>query len=252
MFDPSYVLRLAFHCGLLVQDRVDLRPAMGIGMLEGNPPQRRLGDFPSALRGEGALMFGNILSVTRDQHFLVCCQEHLDPFPRVGDQTGGSARRLADGEREPSRQEVVELPHETRTDVMINYCAVGSQKATEFYAERALEAGVAFVNCIRVFIGSDPEWGKSFEKAGDRVIGDDIKAQLGATIVQRVLTDLFRKRWVKLERTYQLNTDFLNMLEHSRPGSKKISKTEAVQRVAQHRLDPENIHIGPSACRLAE
>src|SRR5437868_9688000 len=157
---------------------------------------------------------------------------------------------LADGECEPTRDQVVEVLRDTRTDVMVNYLPVGSNRATEFYAECALAARVAFVNCIPVFIGSDETWAKRFEQAGVPVIGDDIKAQLGATIVHRVLTDLFRKRGVKLDRTYQLNTggntDFLNMLERSRLASKKISKTEAVQSVAQHRLDPENIHIGPS------
>jgi myo-inositol-1-phosphate synthase len=145
---------------------------------------------------------------------------------------------------------VVEVLRETNTDVMVNYLPVGSQKATEFYAECALEARVAFVNCIPVFIGSDEGWAKRFEDAGVPVIGDDIKAQLGATIVHRVLTDLFKKRGVRLDRTYQLNTggntDFLNMLERSRLASKKESKTEAVQSVAHHRLDPENIHVGPS------
>jgi myo-inositol-1-phosphate synthase len=157
---------------------------------------------------------------------------------------------LSDGQREPTKDEVVEVLRETGTDVMVNYLPVGSQQATEFYAECALEARVAFVNCIPVFIGSDDAWTKRFADAGVPVIGDDIKAQLGATIVHRVLTDLFRKRGVKLDRTYQLNTggntDFLNMLERSRLASKKISKTEAVQSVAEHRLDPDNIHIGPS------
>jgi myo-inositol-1-phosphate synthase len=157
---------------------------------------------------------------------------------------------LADGRREPTRDEVVEVLRETGTDVMVNYLPVGSQQATEFYADCALEAQVAFVNCIPVFIGSDAKWASRFERAGVAVIGDDIKAQLGATIVHRVLTDLFHKRGVKLDRTYQLNTggntDFLNMLERSRLASKKISKTEAVQSVAEHRLDPDNIHIGPS------
>jgi myo-inositol-1-phosphate synthase len=157
---------------------------------------------------------------------------------------------LADGEHEPDRADIVEVLRETRTDVMVNYLPVGSQKATEFYAECALEARVAFVNCIPVFIGSDEGWAKRFEEAGVPVIGDDIKSQLGATIVHRVLTDLFHKRGVKLDRTYQLNTggntDFLNMLERARLESKKISKTEAVQSVAEHRLDPDQIHVGPS------
>jgi myo-inositol-1-phosphate synthase len=132
----------------------------------------------------------------------------------------------------------------------MNYLPVGSQKATEFYAECALEAGVAFVNNIPVFIASDPVWAKRFADAGVPIIGDDIKAQVGATIVHRVLADLFAKRGVRLDRTYQLNTggntDFLNMRERDRLASKKISKTEAVQAVAGQRLDWENIHVGPS------
>jgi myo-inositol-1-phosphate synthase len=151
---------------------------------------------------------------------------------------------------EPSKEEVVEVLRETRADVLLNYLPVGSQEATEFYAECALEAGVALVNNIPVFIASEPEWAARFEAAGIPIIGDDIKAQLGATIVHRVLTDLFKKRGVKLERTYQLNTggntDFLNMKERGRLKSKKISKTEAVQSVAARRLDAENIHVGPS------
>jgi myo-inositol-1-phosphate synthase len=157
---------------------------------------------------------------------------------------------LADGQREPTEADVVEVLRSTRAQVMVNYLPVGSQRATEFYAGCALEAGVAFVNCIPVFIASDESWAGRFAAAGVPVIGDDIKAQLGATIVHRVLTDLFHKRGVQLDRTYQLNTggntDFLNMLERSRLASKKISKTEAVQSVAEHRLDPENIHVGPS------
>ena len=170
--------------------------------------------------------------------------EHMANFPEE------RTFMLADGQREPSRCEVVEVLRDTRTDVMINYLPVGSQQAAEFYAECALEARVALVNCIPVFIASDSAWAKRFEDAGVPVIGDDIKSQLGATIVHRVLTDLFRKRGVKLDRTYQLNTggntDFLNMLERSRLVSKKISKTEAVQSVAEHRLDPDQIHVGPS------
>ena len=157
---------------------------------------------------------------------------------------------LAESEREPSKDEIVGVLRDSRADVVVNYLPVGSQQATEFYAECALEARVAFVNCIPVFIGSDEHWAKRFADAGVPVIGDDIKSQLGATIVHRVLTDLFKKRGVKLERTYQLNTggntDFLNMLERSRLASKKVSKTEAVQSVAEHRLDDENIHVGPS------
>jgi myo-inositol-1-phosphate synthase len=151
---------------------------------------------------------------------------------------------------EAGREGVVERLRAAEVDVLLNYLPVGSQQATEFYAECALEAGVAFVNNIPVFIASDPDWAERFAAAGVPIIGDDIKAQLGATIVHRVLTDLFAKRGVKLDRTYQLNTggntDFLNMSNRTRLKSKKISKTEAVQSVAETRLEDENIHIGPS------
>ena len=149
-----------------------------------------------------------------------------------------------------SKDAVVKRLIETRADVFMNYLPVGSQAATEFYAACALDAGVAFVNNIPVFIASNPEWAERFRAAGVPVLGDDIKAQLGATIVHRVLTDLFAKRGVTLDRTYQLNTggntDFLNMLNRQRLGSKKTSKTEAVQSVAHRRLENENIHVGPS------
>ena len=151
---------------------------------------------------------------------------------------------------QPTKEQVVADLKASGTDVLMNYLPVGSQEATEFYAECALEAGVAFVNNIPVFIASNPEWAKRFEDAGVAIIGDDIKAQLGATIVHRVLTDLFAKRGVKLDRTYQLNTggntDFLNISNNRRLESKKISKTEAVQSVAAERLDDDNVHIGPS------
>ncbi|RDE06262.1 inositol-3-phosphate synthase [Sphingomonas aracearum] len=151
---------------------------------------------------------------------------------------------------EATRESVVATLKETKADVLMNYLPVGSQEATEFYAQCAIDAGVAFVNNIPVFIASDPEWAEKFETAGVPIIGDDIKAQMGATIVHRVLTDLFAKRGVKLDRTYQLNTggntDFLNMSNRARLKSKKISKTEAVQSVAAERLEDENVHIGPS------
>lgn len=151
---------------------------------------------------------------------------------------------------QPSKADVVAELKRSGAEVLMNYLPVGSQEATEFYAECALEAGVAFVNNIPVFIASNPEWAAKFEAAGVPIIGDDIKAQLGATIVHRVLTDLFAKRGVKLDRTYQLNTggntDFLNMANHRRLASKKVSKTEAVQSVAAERLEDDNVHIGPS------
>jgi myo-inositol-1-phosphate synthase len=151
---------------------------------------------------------------------------------------------------EPTKEEVVTILRESNVDVLMNYLPVGSQKATEFYAECALEAEVAFVNNIPVFIASDPVWARRFQKAGMPIIGDDIKAQMGATIVHRVLTDLFHKRGVPVDRTYQLNTggntDFLNMKNQLRLESKKESKTEAVQAVAAKRIVDDNIHVGPS------
>ncbi len=156
---------------------------------------------------------------------------------------------LADA-AEPTKEEIITALKDSGTDVLINYLPVGSEKATRFYADCALEAGVAFVNNIPVFIASDPVWEKRFKDKNIPIIGDDIKSQLGATITHRVLTDLFHKRGVKLERTYQLNTggntDFLNMLNRTRLISKKESKTEAVQAVAFQRLKNKNIHVGPS------
>ena len=156
---------------------------------------------------------------------------------------------LAD-EPEPSKDDVVRTLRESGAEILLNYLPVGSEKAVRFYAECALEAGVALVNNMPVFIASDPAWAKRFEEKNLPLMGDDIKAQLGATITHRMLTDLFRKRGVKLERTYQLNTggntDFLNMLNSNRLVSKRKSKTEAVQSVTSVPLDEENIHIGPS------
>ncbi len=151
---------------------------------------------------------------------------------------------------QPDQAEVVRILREARADILLNYLPVGSEEATRFYATCALEANVAFINNIPVFIASSPQWAKKFADRNIPIIGDDIKSQLGATITHRVLTDLFKKRGVRLDRTYQLNTggntDFLNMLNRSRLSSKKESKTEAVQSVAAHRLKNENIHIGPS------
>lgn len=153
-------------------------------------------------------------------------------------------------EPEPSEEEVVKVLKESGAEIMLNYLPVGSEASARFYADCALEAGIAFINNMPVFIASDPVWAKRFEDKKIPIIGDDIKAQLGATIIHRTLTDLFKKRGVKLERTYQLNTggntDFLNMLNRNRLASKKKSKTEAVQSVAATRLSDENIHIGPS------
>jgi myo-inositol-1-phosphate synthase len=153
-------------------------------------------------------------------------------------------------EPEPTAEGIIQVLKESGAQILTNYLPVGSEDATRFYANCALEAGVAFVNNIPVFIASDAAWGKRFADKNIPIIGDDIKSQMGATITHRILTDLFKKRGVKLERTYQLNTggntDFLNMLEQKRLATKKKSKTEAVQAVAARRLQDENIHIGPS------
>jgi myo-inositol-1-phosphate synthase len=169
--------------------------------------------------------------------------EHMGDYPEENTFV------LAD-QPEPTKEEVVAWLKESGAEVFMNYLPVGSEEASRFYAECALEAGVAFVNNIPVFIASDPAWAKRFEAKNIPIIGDDIKAQLGATITHRALTDLFSKRGVKLERTYQLNTggntDFLNMKNQDRLASKKESKTEAVQSVAAERLDETDIHVGPS------
>ena len=153
-------------------------------------------------------------------------------------------------EPEPSKAEVVQTLKDSGAEILVNYLPVGSEEATGFYAECALDAGVGFINCIPVFIASNPLWAEKFARKKLPIIGDDIKSQLGATITHRALVDLFKKRGVKVERTYQLNTggntDFLNMLDRRRLDCKKESKTEAVQSVIGKRLVPEDIHVGPS------
>jgi myo-inositol-1-phosphate synthase len=146
--------------------------------------------------------------------------------------------------------DIVGILKETKADVLVSYLPVGSEMATKWYVEQALEAGVAFVNCIPVFIAREEYWRGRFEAAGLPIIGDDIKSQVGATIVHRKLARLFRERGVRLERTHQLNvggnTDFLNMLERERLESKKISKTNAVTSQLDYEIGDENVHIGPS------
>ena len=146
--------------------------------------------------------------------------------------------------------DVADILRQTRTEILVSYLPVGSQQATEHYAEAALAAGCAFVNCIPVFIASDPAWARRFAERGLPIVGDDIKSQVGATIVHRVLANLFRDRGVRLDRTYQLNfggnTDFKNMLERERLESKKISKTRAVSSQLEVPLAADDIHIGPS------
>jgi myo-inositol-1-phosphate synthase len=184
-----------------------------------------------------------INTIVRMGRVLDGFSEHMLDFPE-------HQRFILSDKPEMSKEEVIAHLKETGAEVFMNYLPVGSQKATEFYAECALEAGVAFVNNIPVFIASNSAWAERFKKAGVPIIGDDIKAQLGATITHRTLIDLFEKRGVKINRTYQLNTggntDFLNMLNQSRLKSKKVSKTEAVSSLIPNGIHPDNIHIGPS------
>ena len=159
-------------------------------------------------------------------------------------------RFVVSDKQEAGKKEIVKELKDSGAEILLNYLPVGSEKGVKFYAECALEAGIGFINNMPVFIASDPLWGKKFEKAKLPVIGDDIKSQLGATIVHRVLTNLFKKRGVKLERTYQLNTggntDFLNMLDRSRVTLKRHSKTESVRSQSNNHIKDEDIHIGPS------
>ncbi len=146
--------------------------------------------------------------------------------------------------------DIANILRETRTDVVVNFLPVGSEMATKWYVEQVLDAGCGFVNCIPVFIARESYWRRRFEERGLPVVGDDVKSQVGATIVHRVLTKLFMDRGVRMERTSQLNvggnTDFYNMLERERLQSKKISKTNAVRSQLSHDLPDESIHIGPS------
>jgi myo-inositol-1-phosphate synthase len=146
--------------------------------------------------------------------------------------------------------DVERVLQDSGAEILVNYLPVGSDQATRFYAEACLNTGVGLINCMPSFIVSDPQWATKFARKGIPAVGDDIKSQLGATIVHRTLAKLFEDRGIRLDRTYQLNTggntDFLNMLNRSRLRSKRISKTEAVQSQLDVPLEPENIHIGPS------
>jgi myo-inositol-1-phosphate synthase len=169
--------------------------------------------------------------------------DHMSDYPDDRRFIPSDARALG-------MAEIVAELKRSRAEILLNYVPVGSEEAARFYAECALEAGVAFINNMPVFIASNESYARRFLEKNLPLIGDDIKSQLGATIIHRVLTDLFAKRGVELKRTYQLNTggntDFLNMKNQERLKSKKISKTEAVQSVTKIRMEDENIHIGPS------
>jgi myo-inositol-1-phosphate synthase len=169
-----------------------------------------------------------------------------------GPTLDGIGRYMADEIEESEDQpvDVAEALQASGVDVLVSYLPVGSQRATEFYADQALKAGCAFVNCIPVFIASDPVWARRFEQRGLPIIGDDIKSQVGATILHRVLANLFRERGVRIDRTYQLNfggnADFKNMLERERLVSKKVSKTQAVTSQFDVPLAEGDVHVGPS------
>jgi myo-inositol-1-phosphate synthase len=157
-------------------------------------------------------------------------------------------RRFIAADKKPCN--VAKVLKQSGAEILVNYLPVGSEKAVKFYAEECLKAGVSLINCIPVFIASDPAWVKRFEEKGIPIVGDDVKSQIGATIIHRMLTKLFMDRGVKVDHTYQLNvggnTDFLNMLNNSRLKSKKISKTEAVTSQISHNVAADDVHIGPS------
>ena len=168
---------------------------------------------------------------------------------RTADGLGSYLREVVE-EAPGEPADVARVLRETETEIMVSFLPVGSEEATAWYAEQALEAGCAFINCIPVFIASKATWRKRFEDRKLPLIGDDVKSQLGATIAHRMLVNLFRQRGVKVERTYQLNfggnTDFLNMLARERLVSKKISKTNAVTSQLGQPLAEEDVHVGPS------
>src|ERR671934_798956 len=177
---------------------------------------------------------------------------HLGVKVERGMTHDGIGKYLAEKiEKAPgATSDVVEILKETGADVVVNYLPVGSEEATKWYVEQSLNAGCAFVNCVPVFIAREDYWQRRFEKARLPIVGDDIKSQVGATIIHRTLARLFRERGVRLDRTYQLNfggnTDFLNMLERDRLMSKKISKTRSVTSQLDYAIGDDNVHIGPS------
>jgi myo-inositol-1-phosphate synthase len=182
---------------------------------------------------------------------------HLGVKVKMGQVLDGVAPHMKDYPEDQrfvvSKEKPVDAVKELKksgAEILINYCPVGSQRAVEYYANCALKAGVAFINCMPVFVASDKNWSEKFERKNLPVIGDDVKSQIGATIVHRTLAHLFTARGVPIDRSYQLNfggeTDFLNMLSRERLKSKKISKTESVESQLAKRLSYDNLHIGPS------
>jgi myo-inositol-1-phosphate synthase len=195
---------------------------------------------------------GEAIYAAPNNTFRFCDVPRIGVTVQRGPTMDGIGRYVAavvpESEAEPV--DVTAALREARVDVLVSYLPVGSEQATRWYAERAIEAGCAFVNAIPVFIGREPEWQARFAEAGLPIIGDDIKSQVGATISHRVLTRLFDDRGVRVDRTYQLNfggnTDFQNMLERDRLESKKISKTNAVTSMLDYELPEGAVHVGPS------
>jgi myo-inositol-1-phosphate synthase len=192
-----------------------------------------------------------VLSHPNNTHVFACV-EPIGVDVNRGITLDGVGKYVADSviESEDPIADVTEILRDSRTDVLVSYLPVGSQRANEWYMERALEAGCGVVNCLPVFIASRPDWRARFEACGLPIIGDDVKSQVGATIVHRILANLFRERGVRLDHTYQLNfggnADFQNMLERERLSSKKISKTQAITSRMTVQLPAGDVHVGPS------
>src|SRR3954471_23967189 len=193
------------------------------------------------------------IAASENNTIKICDVPQLDIPVQRGHTLDGLGKYYRETITESDEQpvDIVQVLKEKQVDVLISYLPVGSESADKFYAQCALDAGVAFVNALPVFIASDPEWAKKFEDAGVAIVGDDIKSQVGATITHRVLAKLFEDRGVTLDRTYQLNVggnmDFKNMLERDRLESKKISKTQSVtSQIPDRDLGARNVHIGPS------
>ncbi len=192
------------------------------------------------------------ISASENNTIKICDVPPLGVTVQRGPTLDGLGRYYRETIEEAEAQpvDVVRALKDAEVDVLVSYLPVGSEEADKFYAQCAIDAGVAFVNALPVFIASDPEWAAKFEAAGLPIIGDDIKSQVGATITHRVMARLFQDRGVVLDRTYQLNVggnmDFKNMLERDRLESKKVSKTQAVTSNISHDLGARNVHIGPS------
>jgi myo-inositol-1-phosphate synthase len=212
-------------------------------------------EFVAAFDVDGkkvGLDLAEAISASENNTIKICDVPPLGVTVRRGPTLDGLGKyyRMTITESDDEPVDVVAALRETKADVLISYLPVGSEEADKFYAQCAIDAKVAFVNALPVFIASDPVWAKKFEDAGVPIVGDDIKSQVGATITHRVMARLFEDRGVVLDRTYQLNVggnmDFKNMLERDRLESKKISKTRAVTSNMDHDLGARNVHIGPS------